>query len=83
MYLALYVSFTDPRPLSVPGGCLLSWGWNEHGMCGNGLQTNVPHPGLISNLQPILIGCGAGHSMAVCTRTIGSTGAGMQCGMKL
>uniref|UniRef100_A0A3B3DPF2 Secretion regulating guanine nucleotide exchange factor n=1 Tax=Oryzias melastigma TaxID=30732 RepID=A0A3B3DPF2_ORYME len=80
---ATQISCGSEHNLAVVGGCLLSWGWNEHGMCGNGLQTNVPHPGLISNLQPILIGCGAGHSMAVCTRTIGSTGAGMQCGMKL
>uniref|UniRef100_A0A3P9PEX5 Secretion regulating guanine nucleotide exchange factor n=1 Tax=Poecilia reticulata TaxID=8081 RepID=A0A3P9PEX5_POERE len=47
-------------------GCLLSWGWNEHGMCGDGSQADVFLPRLVSDLRPVLIGCGAGHSMAVC-----------------
>uniref|UniRef100_A0A3B5MMW1 Secretion regulating guanine nucleotide exchange factor n=1 Tax=Xiphophorus couchianus TaxID=32473 RepID=A0A3B5MMW1_9TELE len=47
-------------------GCLLSWGWNEHGMCGDGSQADVFHPRLVSDLRPVVIGCGAGHSMAVC-----------------
>lgn len=53
-------------PLSLSGGCLLSWGWNEHGMCGDGSQTDVFQPQQVSGLRPLLIGCGAGHSMAVC-----------------
>lgn len=60
------VSSTDPWPLSFSGGCLLSWGWNEHGMCGDGSQTDVFQPQLVPGLRPLLIGCGAGHSMAVC-----------------
>lgn len=60
------VSSTDPWPLSFSGGCLLSWGWNEHGMCGDGSLTDVLQPQLVSGLRPLLIGCGAGHSMAVC-----------------
>ncbi|KAM4733398.1 secretion-regulating guanine nucleotide exchange factor [Anableps anableps] len=52
--------------LAIVGGCLLSWGWNEHGMCGDGSQADVFHPRLVSDLRPVLIGCGAGHSMAVC-----------------
>lgn len=63
------VSSTDPWPLSFSGGCLLSWGWNEHGMCGDGSQTDVFQPQLVSGLRPLLIGCGAGHSMAVCAAT--------------
>ncbi|XP_040893985.1 secretion-regulating guanine nucleotide exchange factor isoform X2 [Toxotes jaculatrix] len=58
--------------LAIVGECLLSWGWNEHGMCGDGSQTDVFQPQLISGLRPLLIGCGAGHSMALCTATTGS-----------
>ncbi|CAB1331824.1 unnamed protein product [Coregonus sp. 'balchen'] len=47
-------------------GRLLSWGWNEHGMCGDGSQTDVSQPQHIPALRPLLIGCGAGHSMALC-----------------
>ncbi|XP_047243386.1 secretion-regulating guanine nucleotide exchange factor isoform X2 [Girardinichthys multiradiatus] len=57
--------------LAIVGGCLLSWGWNEHGMCGDGSQADVFHPQLVSDLRPVLIGCGAGHSMAVCGVTTG------------
>ncbi|XP_035498307.1 secretion-regulating guanine nucleotide exchange factor isoform X1 [Scophthalmus maximus] len=58
--------------LAIVGGCLLSWGWNEHGMCGDGTQTDICQPQLISGLRPLVIGCGAGHSMAVCAATTGS-----------
>lgn len=45
-----------------------SWGWNEHGNCGDGSTRNVlepkrldfPHEG-----EAILVGSGAGHSFAV------------------
>ncbi|XP_078113315.1 secretion-regulating guanine nucleotide exchange factor isoform X1 [Sander vitreus] len=57
---------------AIVGGCLLSWGWNEHGMCGDGSQSNVFQPQLVSGLTPLLIGCGAGHSMAVCAATTDS-----------
>ncbi|XP_054903740.1 secretion-regulating guanine nucleotide exchange factor isoform X3 [Poeciliopsis prolifica] len=59
--------------LAIVGGRLLSWGWNEHGMCGDGSQADVFHPRLVSDLRPVLIGCGAGHSMAVCGVTTSST----------
>nr|XP_020440995.1 secretion-regulating guanine nucleotide exchange factor isoform X7 [Monopterus albus] len=55
--------------LAIVEGCLFSWGWNEHGMCGDGSQTDVFHPRHMPGLRPLLIGCGAGHSMAVCTAT--------------
>ncbi|MBN3320066.1 SRGEF factor, partial [Atractosteus spatula] len=57
--------------LAIVGGRLLSWGWNEHGMCGDGTEVNVGQPQPIPALQgagPLLIGCGAGHSMALCER---------------
>ncbi|KAL0968819.1 hypothetical protein UPYG_G00272290 [Umbra pygmaea] len=49
---------------------LLSWGWNEHGMCGDGFQTDIIQPQPILTLRPVLIGCGAGHSMALCVMTL-------------
>ncbi|XP_015194184.2 secretion-regulating guanine nucleotide exchange factor isoform X2 [Lepisosteus oculatus] len=55
--------------LAIVGGRLLSWGWNEHGMCGDGTEVNVSQPQPIPALRgagPLLIGCGAGHSMALC-----------------
>ncbi|KAJ8002526.1 hypothetical protein DPEC_G00159820 [Dallia pectoralis] len=52
--------------LAIVGRRLLSWGWNEHGMCGDGSKTDVSQPQLVPDLRPILIGCGAGHSMALC-----------------
>ncbi|OCT83522.1 hypothetical protein XELAEV_18021664mg, partial [Xenopus laevis] len=53
----------------IKSGLLYSWGWNEHGMCGNGSETNVPVPTLVGippTARVDLIGCGAGHSMALC-----------------
>ncbi|XP_036817040.1 secretion-regulating guanine nucleotide exchange factor isoform X1 [Oncorhynchus mykiss] len=52
--------------LAIVGGRLLSWGWNEHGMCGDGSETDVSEPQPIPALRPLVIGCGAGHSMALC-----------------
>ncbi|XP_068255272.1 secretion-regulating guanine nucleotide exchange factor isoform X5 [Nyctibius grandis] len=51
------------------GGQCFSWGWNEHGMCGDGTEANVHVPKPVKALgyaKQILIGCGAGHSMALC-----------------
>ncbi|XP_071665077.1 secretion-regulating guanine nucleotide exchange factor isoform X4 [Patagioenas fasciata] len=51
------------------GDRCLSWGWNEHGMCGDGTEANVHVPKAVKALsyaKQILIGCGAGHSMALC-----------------
>lgn len=48
---------------------ILTWGWNEHGMCGTGNEANVLVPMEITltprDHTPILIGAGAGHSMTV------------------
>uniref|UniRef100_A0A671U621 Secretion regulating guanine nucleotide exchange factor n=1 Tax=Sparus aurata TaxID=8175 RepID=A0A671U621_SPAAU len=63
---ATHVACGSEHNLAIVGGCLLSWGWNEHGMCGDGSQTDIFQPQLVSGLRPLLIGCGAGHSMAVC-----------------
>ncbi|XP_063189150.1 secretion-regulating guanine nucleotide exchange factor isoform X1 [Chroicocephalus ridibundus] len=55
--------------LAVVGGQCFSWGWNEHGMCGDGTEANVHVPKPVKALgyaKQILIGCGAGHSMALC-----------------
>ncbi|KAG7245449.1 hypothetical protein INR49_010900 [Caranx melampygus] len=69
---ATQIACGSEHNLAIVGGCLLSWGWNEHGMCGDGSQTDVFQPQLISGLRPLLIGCGAGHSMAVCAVATGS-----------
>ncbi|XP_076118947.1 secretion-regulating guanine nucleotide exchange factor isoform X4 [Alosa pseudoharengus] len=55
--------------LAIKGDCLFSWGWNEHGMCGDGSLCDIMRPQPIPALRaarPVLIGCGAGHSMALC-----------------
>ncbi|XP_012688563.1 secretion-regulating guanine nucleotide exchange factor [Clupea harengus] len=55
--------------LAIVGDRLFSWGWNEHGMCGDGSLCDVMRPRPIPALRgarPVLIGCGAGHSMALC-----------------
>ena len=47
---------------------LLTWGWNEHGMCGTGDEQNVVLPRVLQafdNGQTVGVGCGSGHSMAV------------------
>ncbi|XP_028304622.1 secretion-regulating guanine nucleotide exchange factor isoform X1 [Gouania willdenowi] len=65
---ATQISCGSEHNLALVGSRLFSWGWNEHGMCGNGSQINVIHPQLISALRrPLLIGCGAGHSLVVCS----------------
>ncbi|KAF7658623.1 hypothetical protein LDENG_00009930 [Lucifuga dentata] len=63
---ATQIACGSEHNLAIVGSQLFSWGWNEHGMCGDGSQTDVIQPQLISGLSPLLIGCGAGHSMAVC-----------------
>ncbi|KAJ7344405.1 hypothetical protein JRQ81_000355 [Phrynocephalus forsythii] len=55
--------------LAIVDGQCFSWGWNEHGMCGNGTEVNVCTPQPIETFRSAelrLIGCGAGHSMAFC-----------------
>uniref|UniRef100_A0A8C3TZG8 Secretion regulating guanine nucleotide exchange factor n=1 Tax=Catharus ustulatus TaxID=91951 RepID=A0A8C3TZG8_CATUS len=55
--------------LAIVGGQCFSWGWNEHGMCGDGTEANAPVPKPVKAFgcaKQILIGCGAGHSMALC-----------------
>ena len=48
-------------------GSLYSWGWNEHGICGTGDETNVPLPQRVEAVgsNVINIGCGAGHSYVI------------------
>ncbi|KAK3558768.1 hypothetical protein QTP86_028769 [Hemibagrus guttatus] len=55
--------------LAIVGNQVFSWGWNEHGMCGDGSLGDVIQPQPIPDLQNakgLLIGCGAGHSLALC-----------------
>ena len=49
-------------------GQLFTFGWNEHGSCGNGDTVNQLRPVNISHQFPtrvLSIGCGAGHCFAV------------------
>ncbi|XP_056273260.1 secretion-regulating guanine nucleotide exchange factor isoform X3 [Pseudoliparis swirei] len=69
---ATQIACGSEHNLAVVDGRLLSWGWNEHGMCGDGSQSDVFQPQLVSGLSPLLIGCGAGHSMATCAATTDS-----------
>ncbi|XP_053417608.1 secretion-regulating guanine nucleotide exchange factor isoform X2 [Nycticebus coucang] len=58
----LHPHFTD-------GGACYSWGWNEHGMCGDGTEDNIWAPKPVQSLwssPALLVGCGAGHSLALC-----------------
>ncbi|XP_038620429.1 secretion-regulating guanine nucleotide exchange factor isoform X2 [Tachyglossus aculeatus] len=62
--------------LAVTGGQCFSWGWNEHGMCGDGSEESVwaPRPvGALGPAEPIRVGCGAGHSLALCRLPGGTT----------
>ncbi|XP_048829223.1 secretion-regulating guanine nucleotide exchange factor [Brienomyrus brachyistius] len=76
---ATQVACGSEHSLAVVGGALVSWGWNEHGMCGDGTRQDVSSPAPIAALRlvtPVLIGCGAGHSMALCAVPLaGSTEA--------
>ncbi|XP_054632085.1 secretion-regulating guanine nucleotide exchange factor isoform X3 [Dunckerocampus dactyliophorus] len=63
---ATQIACGSEHNLAIVGGRLLSWGWNEHGMNGDGSLADVLEPQLLPGLTPFLIGCGAGHSMAVC-----------------
>uniref|UniRef100_A0A3B4A2T5 RCC1-like domain-containing protein n=1 Tax=Periophthalmus magnuspinnatus TaxID=409849 RepID=A0A3B4A2T5_9GOBI len=69
MYVALQIACGSEHNLAIVGSSLFSWGWNEHGMCGDGSHTDALKPCLIPGLHPLLIGCGAGHSLALCTAT--------------
>ncbi|XP_012311967.2 secretion-regulating guanine nucleotide exchange factor isoform X4 [Aotus nancymaae] len=66
---ATEVSCGSEHNLAVIGGVCYSWGWNEHGMCGDGTEANVwapkPVQALLSS-SGLLVGCGAGHSLALC-----------------
>ncbi|KAL6106628.1 sergef [Pungitius sinensis] len=63
---ATQIACGSEHNLAIVDGCLLSWGWNEHGMCGDGSHRDVRQPHPVPGVRPLLIGCGAGHSMATC-----------------
>ncbi|KAK2168117.1 hypothetical protein LSH36_20g06007 [Paralvinella palmiformis] len=52
------------------GDELLTWGWNEHGMCGSGDTVDIFEPQKIQSFthwKVTAIGCGSGHSFACVT----------------
>lgn len=61
--------YGDICALSPTGDKCCAWGWNEHGMCGDGTESNVWTPSPVQALHSarlLLVGCGAGHSLALC-----------------
>lgn len=53
-------------------GKLITWGWNEHGLCGNGNEDNIFIPHQVAALAEHvikMIDCGAGHSFAMINDT--------------
>ena len=51
---------------------MITWGWNEHGLCGNGNEDNILIPHQVAALTDYvikMIGCGAGHSFAMINDT--------------
>ncbi|XP_032737044.1 secretion-regulating guanine nucleotide exchange factor isoform X3 [Lontra canadensis] len=68
---ATEISCGSEHNLAVIGGTCYSWGWNEHGMCGDGSEDNIWAPKPVQALRSslgLLVGCGAGHSLALCQR---------------
>ncbi|XP_078670628.1 secretion-regulating guanine nucleotide exchange factor-like [Branchiostoma floridae x Branchiostoma belcheri] len=52
--------------IAVIGDQVVCWGWNEHGMCGDGGQEDVLVPRVVETLRgysPVWISTGAGHTM--------------------
>ncbi|KAA0724600.1 Secretion-regulating guanine nucleotide exchange factor [Triplophysa tibetana] len=69
LFGATQIACGSEHNLAIVGGRILSWGWNEHGMCGDCSLCDITQPQPIPSLQDsttLLIGCGAGHSMALC-----------------
>lgn len=67
---AAKISCGSEHNLAVISDKCCSWGWNEHGMCGDGTEANVWTPAPVQAFQSpvrlLLVGCGAGHSLALC-----------------
>ncbi|XP_057612120.1 secretion-regulating guanine nucleotide exchange factor isoform X2 [Chionomys nivalis] len=66
---AAKISCGSEHNLAIIGDKCCAWGWNEHGMCGDGTESNVWTPSPVQALQSarlLLVGCGAGHSLALC-----------------
>ncbi|XP_058519261.1 secretion-regulating guanine nucleotide exchange factor isoform X4 [Ochotona princeps] len=66
---ATEISCGSEHNVAVIDGVCHSWGWNEHGMCGDGTEVNVWAPKPVEGLwsaSGLLVGCGAGHSLALC-----------------
>ena len=53
---------------------IVTFGWNEHGMCGTGdeVDVHIPHIVTTGKFEPLMVGAGAGHSMVAARRLITS-----------
>ncbi|RXN23828.1 secretion-regulating guanine nucleotide exchange factor isoform X1 [Labeo rohita] len=70
LFGATQIACGSEHNLAVVGGRIYSWGWNEHGMCGDGSLCDITQPQPIPRLRDtpaLLIGCGSGHSIALCS----------------
>ena len=65
-------------PIHVAAKEVMTFGWNEHGMCATGNERNVPSPHTVDSLrgwEPVLVGTGAGHSFVVAKQLIAACAA--------
>ncbi|KXJ09918.1 secretion-regulating guanine nucleotide exchange factor isoform X2 [Exaiptasia diaphana] len=49
----------------LENGKVLTWGWNEHGICGSQDEANIHRPRLVSlpeDFRAVRVGCGGGHT---------------------
>ncbi|KAK3744147.1 hypothetical protein QZH41_017963, partial [Actinostola sp. cb2023] len=47
----------------LDNGKVLTWGWNEHGICGSEDEQNVHKPRFVHEERDVaLVGCGGGHT---------------------
>lgn len=59
--------------IRIEDGSIVSWGWNEHGNCGNGSVEDVKYPNFVKiskSMRGTLIGTGYGHSFALVKKLI-------------
>ncbi|KAJ3325015.1 hypothetical protein HDV06_005604 [Boothiomyces sp. JEL0866] len=59
---AVQAAFGSEHGILLVKDKVYTWGWNEHGNCGNGTNLNIAIPYLL-NIQAKGICCGGGHSL--------------------
>ena len=75
-------SLRCPSSLHVAAKEVVTFGWNEHGMCATGDEKNVLCPHTVESLrgwEPVLVGAGAGHSFVVAKQQVVACATGGKC----